>query len=45
MNIKVRPNNLEGGITLISLVVMIILLVILAAVAIKGISEQDGILR
>ena len=44
MNIKVRPNKSEGGITLISLIVMIILLVILAAVTIRGITGHEGIL-
>ena len=44
MNSKVRPNKDEGGITLISLIVMIILLVILAAVTLRGVTGQEGIL-
>ena len=44
MNKKPKPKH-EGGITLISLIVMIILLVILAAVTIRGITGEDGILR
>lgn len=35
----------ERGITLIALIIMVILLVILAAVTIRGITGQDGILR
>lgn len=35
----------ERGITLIALIIMVILLVILAAVTIRGIAGQDGILR
>ena len=44
MNIKVRPNKSEGGITLIALIIMIIILVILAAVTIRGITGHEGIL-
>ena len=38
MNIKVRPNKREGGITLIALVISVLLLVILATVVVKGIT-------
>ena len=40
MNKKPKPKH-EGGITLISLIVMIILLVILAAVTIRGITGKE----
>ena len=43
---KVRPNKKgESGITLIALIVMIIILVILSAVAIRGITGQEGIIN
>ena len=41
---KKLKTKLEGGITLISLIVIIVLMIILAAVTVRGITGHEGIL-